>query len=57
MLDVAKRLQYIKSMDIFKQADWKSLVAIICLVVPVLFGLKLMETKSVKYSKIWNGGK
>lgn len=55
MLDVAKRLQYIKCMNILKQADWKSLVAILCFIVPALFGLKLLETKAVKYSKVWNG--
>lgn len=54
MLDVAKRLQYIKCMDILKKADWKSLIAIMCLVIPVLFGLKLLEIKSVKYSNVWN---
>lgn len=43
--------------NFLKQADWKSLIAVICLIVPVLFGLKLLETKAVKYAKVWNGEK
>lgn len=57
MLDVAKRLQYKRCMNILKQADWKSLVAVLCIVFPLLLGLKLLETKSIKYSKVWNGAK
>lgn len=57
MLDIVKRLQYIKVMNILKQADWKSLIIIIFLIAPMLFGLKLLEKKSIKYSKVWNGAK
>lgn len=57
MFDVVKRLQYIKGMETLKQADWKSLLVIIALIAPMLFGLKLLETKAAKYSKVWNGSK
>lgn len=57
MLDIVKRLQYKMAMDILKQADWKSLIMIIALICPLLFGLKLLEKKSIQYSKIYNGAK